>query len=176
MKRIRSLYRFAGVMAAMMVLAGCAQQVTLRHLTPMERQAFRAYSKVITAKQARVYLAQETTAARVAYLTEIGVAQRFQALTVQDRSAVLDGDIQKGMSTEALRFLWGEPYYTEGRPGAFELWIYLGSSASLADTGNDGTRMGSQVQVMLVDARVHEWMDFVPSTNDDAGGSDCDGC
>ena len=176
MKRIPDLYRFAGVMSVMIILAGCAQQVALRRLTPTEQQAFRAYNKVMTAKQTRTYLAQETPAARVAYLTEIGAAPRFQALTAQDQASVLNGFIRKGMSAEALHFLWGDPYYTEGRPGQFENWVYLGSSASLAGTGNDSRSFGSQVQVLLVDGQVDTWMDFVPSTNDDAGDPGCDGC
>jgi hypothetical protein len=162
-------------MSAMLVLASCAQQLALHHLTPTEQQEFRAYSKVMTAKQTRTYLAQETPAARSAYLTEIGATQRFQALTAQDQASVLNGFIRKGMEAEALHFLWGDPYYTEGRPGQFENWVYLGSSASLAETGNNSNSFDSRVQVMLVDGHVNDWMDFIP-TQDDAGDSDCNGC
>jgi hypothetical protein len=175
MKRIPDLYRLAGVMSAMIILAGCAQQVALHHLTPTEQQEFRAYSKIMTAKQTRTYLAHETAAARVAYLTEIGAAQRFQALTAQDQASVLNGFIRKGMDAEALHFLWGDPYYTEGRPGQFENWVYLGSSASLAETGNDSNSFGSRVQVVLIDGQVNDWMDFIP-TQDEAGDPGCDGC
>jgi hypothetical protein len=177
MKRMSYLWRFAGVMGAMIILAGCAQQMAMRRLTPTEQQEFRAYSKIMTAKQTRTYLAQETPAARVAYLTKIGAMQRFQALSALDQTSVLNGFIRKGMSAEALHFLWGDPYYTEGRPGQFENWIYLGSSASLAETGNDSRSFGSQVQVLLVNGQVDTWMDFVPSTNDDAGDKgSCRGC
>lgn len=173
MKRMSYLWRFVGVMGAMIILAGCAQQMALRRLTPTEQQEFRAYSKIMTAKQTRAYLAQETPAARLAFLTKIGAMQRFQALSALDRTSVLNGFIRKGMSAEALHFLWGDPYYTEGRPGQFENWIYLGSSASLAETGNDSRSFGSQVQVLLVNGQVDTWMDFVP-TQDDKG--DTGGC
>jgi hypothetical protein len=122
-----------------------------------------------------MYLDRETPAARLAYLTEIGTTQRFQSLSAQDQASVLSGFIRKGMAAEALHFLWGEPYYTEGRPGQFENWVYLGSSASLAETGNDRYSYGSRVQVLLVDGQVNDWMDFIP-TQDEPGDPGCDGC
>lgn len=173
---------FISIVSAIMILAGCAQQAAIRKLTPTEQQEFRAYSKVMTAKQVRTYLARETAAARVAYLDEIGVTERFQALTAQDRQSVLAGYIQKGMSAEALHFLWGDSYYTEGRPGHYEQWFYLGSSLALAETGNQHYNAGSQVRVTLVDGQVDDWLDFIPDHDDDDsdskddGGSGCDGC
>jgi hypothetical protein len=166
------------MVSVIVVITGCAQQAAIRNLPPAEQQEFRAYRKVMTARQVRTYLARETAAARAAYLKEIGAVQRFQSLPAQDRQAVLAGYIRKGMSAEALYFLWGEPYYTEGRPGQYESWFYLGSSMDLAETGNQLRNLGSQVQVLLVDGQVDEWMDFVPTQQDPGDGKDggCDGC
>jgi hypothetical protein len=166
-------------MASVIILiAGCTYQAAIRNLPPTEQQEFRAYSKVMTARQVRTYLARETAAARAAYLDEIGVTQRFQVLTAQDRASVLAGHIRKGMSTEALYFLWGKPYDTTGRSGHYEYWFYLGSSMALAETGNQHNNWGNQVQVLLVDGQVNDWMDFVPTQQDpgDAGDKGCDGC
>jgi hypothetical protein len=172
---------FAGIVSVLMVLVGCAQQAAIRRLPPTEQQEFRAYRKVMTAKQVRTYLARETTTARAAYLDEIGVTDRFQALTEQDRESVLAGYIRKGMSAEALHFLWGDPYYTKGRPGHYEHWFYLGSSLALAETGNQRYNFGSQVRVTMVNGQVDDWLDFIPSHDDDDSDSKgdsggCEGC
>jgi hypothetical protein len=171
MKGLRRLLQFVGKVSAIMLIVGCAYQEAIRNLTPTEQQEFRAYSKVMTAKQVRTYLARETAATRAAYLNEIGMTQRFQALTAQDRESVLAGYIRKSMSAEALHFLWGEPYKTKGRPGHYENWFYRGSSVSLAETGDQHHNLGNQVRVLLVDGRVDDWADFVTSTiNDNTGG------
>jgi hypothetical protein len=154
-------------------LVGCSYQAAVQQLPPEERTAFRAYSQIMTAGQARTYLAQETPAARAAYLQQIGVAQRFQTLTPVDRDSVLDGYIRKGMSAEALRFLWGEPYYTRGYTGHYEYWHYLGSPLVLADRGNSYTEVGTTVIVYLVDDKVDWWLETTP-TGIDKGGSDRD--
>jgi hypothetical protein len=178
MKRMQHFLWLAGMVSAIVVIAGCAQQAAIRNLPPTEQQEFRAYRNVMTSRQVRSYLSRETAAARAAYLREIGAVQRFQSLTAQDRQSVLAGHIRKGMSAEALHFLWGEPYYTEGRPGQYESWFYLGSSMDLAGTGNQLRNLGSQVQVVLVDGQVNEWMDFVPTQQDpgDTGDRGCEGC
>lgn len=179
MKDLRRLLQCASMVSVIVIIAGCTYQAAIRNLSPTEQQEFRAYSKVMTARQMRTYLARETAAARAAYLDEIGTTQRFHALAAQDRESVLAGYIRKGMSAEALHFLWGEPYYTAGLPGQYEHWFYLGSSMALAETGNQYNNLGSQVQVLLVDGQVDDWMDFVPSTQDDAGDTgdkSCDGC
>ena len=120
----------------------------------------------MTSTQARTYLAKATAAERAAYLKEVGITQRFQRLEPQDREAVLAGFPREGMSAEAMRFLWGEPYYTEGWTGRWEHWFYLGSSLSLADYGNDYSSGGTMVDVYLVDGRVVWWLEFVPSDDD----------
>jgi hypothetical protein len=161
------------MIGALIVLAGCAYQAAVQQLPPEERTAFRAYSHIMTAPQARTYLAQESPAARAAYLQQIGVAQRFQTLTPLDRDSVLDGYIRKGMSAEALRFLWGEPYYTRGYTGHYEYWHYLGSPLVLADRGNSYTAVGTTVIVYLIDDKVDWWLETTP-TGLDKGGSERD--
>lgn len=160
----------------LVILGGCTYQAALERLSPAERATFRAQSKLMNTAQAHTYLAKPTAAERAAYLEEIGSAQRFRALEPQDRQAVLGGYPREGMSAEALRFLWGEPYYTDGYTGHYEHWYYLGSAFSLADHGNHYGDAGTRVEVYLVDGRVAWWLEFVPSTNDDAEDGGCPGC
>jgi hypothetical protein len=162
--------RVVGIVGALMALTGCAYTAAVQQLPPEERTAFRAYNKIMTSGQTRTYLAQGTPAARAAYLEQIGIAQRFQALDPVDRTSVLDGYIRKGMSADALRFLWGHPYYTRGHTGHYEYWQYLGSAFNLADRGNSYTE-GTVVIVYLVDDKVDWWLETTP-TGIDKGGSE----
>ncbi|MBM3224427.1 MAG: hypothetical protein FJZ47_11580 [Candidatus Tectomicrobia bacterium] len=68
-----------------------------------------------------------------------------------------------GMSAEALRFLWGEPYATAGDANRSAHWFYLGSSLALAEYGNQYTHTSNRVDVYLVDGRVVGWVDYPPS-------------
>jgi len=77
------------------------------------------------------------------------------------------------MRAEALRFVWGEPYYTAGHAGYYAHWYYLGSSIGLTASGNQRGGFGNRVDVYLVDDQVVGWVDFAP-VRDDA--SDCIGC
>jgi hypothetical protein len=169
---IQRFLRVASMVGVLMVLAGCAYQAAVQRLPPEERTAFRAYSQIMTSGQARTYLAQDTPAARAAYLQQIGIAQRFQSLAPLDQQSVLDGYIRKGMSAEALRFLWGEPYYTRGYTGHHEYWHYLGSAYALADRGNSYTQAGTIVIVYLVDDKVDWWFETMPTGIDKGGDSD----
>jgi hypothetical protein len=171
MRRIQQLWRITSVVGLLVGLAGCAYTAAVKQLPPEERTAFQAYRKVMTSGQARTYLAQGTPAARAAYLEQIGLAQRFQALDPLDRESVLKGYIRKGMSADALRFLWGYPYYTRGHTGHYEYWHYLGSAFNLADRGNSYTEAGTVVIVYLIDDKVDSWLETVP-TGIDKGGSD----
>lgn len=170
MRRIQQLWRITSVAGLLVGLAGCAYTAAVKQLPPEERTAFRAYSKIMTSGQARTYLAQGTPAARTAYLEQIGVAQRFRGLDPVDRESVLNGYIRRGMSADALRFLWGHPYYTRGHTGHYEYWQYLGSAFNLADRGNSYTE-GTVVIVYLVDDRVDWWFETLP-TGIDKGGSE----
>jgi outer membrane protein assembly factor BamE (lipoprotein component of BamABCDE complex) len=97
---------------------------------------------------------------RAAYLEEIGSAQRFAALDQADRESVLAGQVRTGMSAEALQFLWGRPFYTEGYVGHHEYWYYVESPVELADSTQSVTRYGlNLVRVYLVDGRVEWWIE-----------------
>ena len=74
------------------------------------------------------------------------------------------------MSAEALRFLWGEPDYSEGRVGHYEYWYYQGSIWQLAESGNAASEGGTKVIVDLVDGKVNGWFETVP--NLEQGGVD----
>jgi hypothetical protein len=166
----------AGVMVAIMVaivvLTSCTHEAAIRQLPPPEREMFRIYSKAMTGAQIRTYLAKGTAAERAAYLDQIGIAQRFQALDPQDREVVLTGYApRKGMSADALRFLWGEPYYTKGPVGGYEYWYYLGPFMELAAHGNVYSKAGVRVEVYLVAGRVDSWIEFSPSTDSDDSNS-----
>jgi hypothetical protein len=182
----------------LLVIAGCTYEAAVRSLPVAERSEFRAYRKMMTPGQVQTYLAKTTPTERQAYLRDIGLAQRFEALDEHDRNAVLAGQIRLDVSAEALCFIWGEPYYWEGyrssfaatplacplkppepyagegRRNSYARWFYRGSSFSLASTGDQLRNLGSQVVVELVDGRVTGWNDFIPSTNDNK--SECDGC
>src|SRR5712691_3784725 len=133
----RQLCQWIGLLVyTMVVLTSCAYETAIGRLSLAEQGEFYIYRHVITSAQIRTYLAQATATERTAYLSKIGLAQRFQALDPLDRDAILSGLPRQGMSAEALRFVWGEPYYTAGRRNYYEHWYYLGSSIGLSASGN----------------------------------------
>jgi hypothetical protein len=174
MTRLPHFLRLVLLVGAIVALTSCTYEAQIRRLAPAEQDEFRIYRQIMTASQARTYLAKTTAAERTAYARELGLVQRFQALAAQDRAAVLAGYPIKGMSTEAMRFLWGEPYARKGRTNHYEHWYYLGASLSLSTSGNQYYNFGNWVDAYFEDGRLLWWMDFIPTTNDD--GSDCTGC
>jgi outer membrane protein assembly factor BamE (lipoprotein component of BamABCDE complex) len=169
--RVRSIQTLCLVVfiGALLALAGCTYYTAVSKLSPQEQAEFRAHRKLMSAGQVQRYLAQPTPGARAAYLEEIGSAQRFAALDQADREAVLAGYIRTGMSAEALRFLWGYPYSTEGYKDHYEYWYYIGSTMDLAGA-TFGSDAGTMVKVYLLDGRVKWWLETVPTTSDDDGG------
>lgn len=174
MTHLLPVFRLAWLLGAIMALASCMYEAQIQRLAPAEHADFRAYSMIMTAPQARTYLAKATAAERTAYARELGLAQRFQALTAQEREAILAGYPMQGMSTDAMRFLWGEPYAQEGHTNHYEHWYYVGSSISLSTSGNQYYNFGNWVDVYFEAGRVAWWVEFIPSTNDDH--SECEGC
>src|SRR5687768_238441 len=85
----RFMYRLLGVAVALALLTGCAYERAVNNLSPEERNAFWAYRKVMRGSQERAYLSKPDEAARSAYLRDIGLEQRFEALDAQDRESVL---------------------------------------------------------------------------------------
>lgn len=162
------LFVFIGVL---LFLAGCSYRAAVSKLSPQEQTEFRAHSKVMSPGQVRTYLAKPTPGARTAYLEEIGSTQRFAALDPEDRKSVLAGYIRVGMSTEALRYLWGQPYYIKGYKGHYEYWYYFGSSADLADSITFANDIGTMVEVYLVDGRIKWWLETSPSGIEDGDDS-----
>ena len=172
---MQHIFRFlavAGIATALAVCTSCTYQTAIQRLPPQEQVAFRAYSKVMSTRQAHTYLTKATAAERAAYLEEIGLTQRFQALSPLDRETVMSGFPRIGMSAEALRFLWGEPYSAIGPAGRHERWVYLGSAFSLAYRGNSTTDIATVVEVHLANDRVTGWLETVPTINDDNGRND----
>jgi len=139
-------------------------------MSPAEQNEFFIYSKIMTGAQTRAYLAKPTAAERTAYLSQIGLTQRFQALDPIDQETVLNGHPRVGMSAEALLFLWGKSYYTKGDARNSAHWYYLGSSFSMATQGNQYSYFGTRVDVYLVDGKVVGWVDY--SRSDEPQGSD----
>ena len=121
----------------------------------------------MTGVHVHTYVAKATRAERAAYVQKIGVIRRFQALDSADRAAVLHGIPQVGMSAEALLFLWGDPYSTAGDARRYAHWYYLGSSFSMAASGNQYRDFGNQVDVYLVKGHVAGWVDYTPATAQD---------
>jgi len=176
MRYRRSLYHWIGLLiGTTLVLTSCMYESAVRRLSPAEQAEFFLYRHVMTSWQERTYLAQATAAERTAYLTKIGLAQRFQALDPLDRELVRSGIPRPGMSAEALRFVWGEPYYTVGYARNYAHWYYLGSSFMLSASGNQYARSGNLVDVYLVDDHVVGWVDFTPASEGNSGGG-CPGC
>ena len=167
----RQLLRWTGVLlGTIIVLTGCTYDTAVQRLSLPEQAEFHTYSKVMTGVQAHTYLAKASAAERTAYLQQIGLAQRFQALDPQDREAVLGGVPRVGMSAEALLFLWGSPYYTAGDARRYAHWHYLGSSFALAAYGNRHSNSGTRVDVYLVDGHVVGWVDYGLTDHGDSGG------
>jgi hypothetical protein len=65
-------------------------------------RCWRQHGSAMTGVQQHIYLGKASAAARTAYLHELGLVQRFQALEPRDRAAVQQGWPQVGMSAEAL--------------------------------------------------------------------------
>lgn len=162
-------YRLLGVIAVIAIMTGCAYHQAVKNLSPEEQNTFRTYRKVINGSQARTYLAKSTAAERESYLREIGATQRFEALNPQDQEAILRGDIRKGMSPEALHFLWGHPRDRIGNPEAWAYWVYNGQIQDLLERGNRPNDGGTSVKVYFVDNQVEWWFEGVPESIDDPG-------
>ena len=163
MREFRPCWYWAGALLGLIVaLTGCTY-AAIQRLSPAEQAEFHIYRKVMTASQERAYLSKASAAERTAYLRQIGLAQRFQALDPQDREAIWGGVPRVGMSAEALLFLWGSPYYTAGDARRYAHWYYLGSSFGLATYGNQYHDSNNRVDVYLVDGRVVGWVDYTPS-------------
>lgn len=172
MQGVRRLLLGASMAGLLGLLTSCTYQAALQQLPPAEQTTFRAYSKMMTSGQIQTYLGKPGAEERAAYLKEIGIAQRFHALAPQDREAVLSGYPRVGMSTEALRFLWGQPAQTRGRAGHYEHWYYQGPSFRLAESGNVLTDAGTIVIVDLIDGHVQDWLETTPTDQDKGGDED----
>ena len=149
------------------VETGCTSDAALRRLSPPEQAEFFLDRKAMTGTQEHAYLA------------EIGLTQRFQALDALDQATIRSGWPRPGMSAAALVFVWGEPYATAGdaRQSAhwyylgssmdlgargnqyLKDWYYLGSSMDLGARGNQYLKEGNYVDVYLVEGRVRGWVD-----------------
>ena len=146
MSSVRRFLGYVSILGALVALTSCTYSA-LKHL-PLEEQAQLAiYRKVMTPAQVRTYLAKANAAERTAYLSESGLVQRFEGLDPLDRDAVRNGFPRVGMSAEALRFVWGDPYYTAGDANRYAHWFYLGSSLDLAEYGNQHRNFGNRVDV-----------------------------
>jgi hypothetical protein len=170
MKSCRQLLLLISVlMGTMVVLTGCTYDAAIQRLSLAEQSEFYTYRHVMTPAQERAYLAKATAVERTAYLSEIGLAQRFQALDPQDRQTVLNGLPRQGMSAEALRFIWGEPYYTTGDARRYAHWYYLSSSFGRGRSNYPLGGFGNRVDVYLVAGKVVGWVDVAPSTEENQG-------
>ena len=170
MRTHRQLLHWAGVLlGALVVLTGCTYDAAVRQLSAAEQSEFYTYRKIMTTAQEHAYLAKATAAERTAYLSEIGLAQRFQALDPLDRDAVQGGWPRVGMSAEALRFVWGDPYYADGDARRSAHWHYLGSSFGRGNSSYPLGGFGNRVDVYLVAGKVVGWVDVAPSTEENKG-------
>jgi hypothetical protein len=145
------------------VIMGCVNPKAYQHqLPPDEHGRYRAYSRVMTPKQSRTYLNLPTAAERAAYAQALGVAELLETLPPNEREAVLQGLVFRGMSEQALRLLWGMPCWQDGPPGD-EHWYYYGPSLSLTEVGRHCTPGDTMTEVSLEHGTVHWWKERVPS-------------
>jgi hypothetical protein len=156
-------------------LTACSYDAAVRRLSPAEQSEWYLYRHRLTGVQEWTYLAKASAAERMAYLRALGLPQRFAALDPLDQQVVRSGWPRVGMSAEALLFVWGEPYYTEGNAKRSAHWHYLGSSLALGAYGNQYNNAGNRVDVYLTDGKVVGWVDG-PRPDDDKGGSWCASC
>src|SRR5215471_3808076 len=153
-----------------MLLTGCLynDDAVAARLSPAEQAEFSLYRQVMTGAQKHTYLAKTSAAERTAYLSEIGLAQRFQRLDPQDREAVQSGAPRVGMSADALRFVWGDPEETAGDARYYARWHYFGSSLGRS-THYHPWETSNRVEVYLAKGKVLGWVDFI-NNNEAAGG------
>jgi hypothetical protein len=164
--------RRIGVLLSMVVvLAGCTYDAAIQRLSPAEQAEFVLYRHVMTAGQVHMYVAQPTAAARTAYLQQLGLVQRFQALAPLDQDAIRSGVPRVGMSADALLFLWGDPYNTAGEARRYAHWYYLGSSFTRSAAGYHPWDVGHRVDVYLVGGKVEGWVDVPLGDGVGTGGS-----
>jgi hypothetical protein len=163
--------RVGVVLGLIVMLTGCVSHSRGQQLSPAEQAEFDIYRKVMTPAQTRTYLAKATAAERTASLHENGLAQRFQALDPLDREAVQHGFLRKGMSADALRFVWGEPATRQGDVRRAARWHYVGTLHTLTAYGNQYSDTSHGVDVSLADGKVVTWSETFPDApRPDVGG------
>jgi hypothetical protein len=167
MKLAHHLYSM--IIVPLVLLTACAG-LDYQHLPTVEQELYRAYSQIMSSGQRRAFLALSTTAEREAFAKEIGIAQRFNALTPEEQQAARHGQAFKGMSDEALRFVWGDPCRERG-PAAHQTWIYEGPVFSLPSPGwNCSSHVDTYTEVQLVNGKVQWWIERVPTGKGRRGG------
>jgi hypothetical protein len=156
------------LMGTMLLLTGCIYNydAAVQQLSPAEQTEFAIYRHIMTGAQTRTYLAKASAAERTAYLSQIGLAQRFQRLDPVDRETVQSGAPRVGMSAEALLFVWGDPADTAGDARYYARWHYFGSSL-WRSTNYHPWETSNRVEVYLAKGKVLGWVDTI---NEDHGG------
>ena len=126
------------LMGSIMTLSGCTY-AAMQKLSLDEQAELHIYQKVMTPSQERAHLAKATAAERTAYRSEIGLAQRFQALDPLDREAVRNGGPRVGMRADALTVPLGEPYSTAGDASRYAHWYSWARPSALLTTATKTT-------------------------------------
>jgi hypothetical protein len=89
--------------------------------------------------------------------------QRFQTLPL-DQEAIWSGALRVGMSADALRFLWEDPYATAGDARRYAHWHYLGLSFNRRPSDFHPRAFGNRVDVYRVAGKIVRWVNMPPST------------
>ena len=157
-----------------LLLTGCTYNydAVVQQLSPAEQAEFSIYRQIMTGAQTRTYLAKATAAERTAYLSQIGLAQRFQRLDPIDREVVQSGAPRVGMSAEALLFVWGDPAETAGDARRYSRWHYMGSSLGRSPNYHPW-EASNRVEVYLADGKVLGWVDVLPIGDHGGCQRDC---
>lgn len=128
----------------------------------MEQRRYRVYQHIMSPRQLRTYAALPTPEQRAAFASQVGAAQRLDALPANERQAVLSGHPFEGMSSEALYLLWGEPHWYKG-PDFDERWWYYGDYFTLAEVGNRPGDRSVAMEVAIEHGKVKWWQERIPS-------------
>ncbi len=136
------------LMGTTLLLTGCMYNydAAVGRLSPAEQAEFSTYRQVMTGAQARTYLAKPSAAERTAYLSEIGLAQRYQRL---------------------------DPVDTAGDARRYSRWQYLGWSLGRSASYHPWDH-GNRVEVYLANNKVLGWVDTIPF--DQGGDCQGKGC
>ena len=111
--RVRS-FLFGLVMVG---VVGCGTAAKVKRLSTVEKDHYQALRVWMDGTQEKAYLKKKTQAERDTYLKESGLWDRFYKYSPEERTAILEGDVQVGFKIDQVFMAWGEPHDRTRLPG-----------------------------------------------------------